>query len=74
MAEVRNTYGGRHTYLVRTDQAGRAETDKVFYVSPFYPVDGRYTMMLPDPDQRLAVAVTLYRTGERLTIDPVGWP
>lgn len=65
VAEVRNTYGGRHTYLVHTDDHGRAETDKVFYVSPFYPVDGRYTMALPEPDAKLAVTVTLYRDGDR---------
>ncbi|MBV9821586.1 MAG: DUF1365 domain-containing protein, partial [Actinobacteria bacterium] len=38
VAEVRNTYGGRHSYLLRPDEAGRAGTDKRFYVSPFYPV------------------------------------
>lgn len=65
VAEVCNTYGGRHTYLLQTDEAGRAETNKVFYVSPFYPVDGHYRMALPQPDQQLNVAVTLYRAGQR---------
>ena len=40
VAEVRNTYGGRHRYLLRPDADGTAQTDKAFYVSPFYPVDG----------------------------------
>jgi len=65
VAEVRNTYGGRHSYLLRVDEAGQAETDKQFYVSPFYPVDGRYTMRLPEPGAELTVAVTLHRDGDR---------
>lgn len=64
IAEVRNTYGGRHNYVL--DAAGRPlRTDKQFYVSPFYPVDGHYTMSLPVPDAKLTVAVTLHREGER---------
>jgi DUF1365 family protein len=59
VAEVHNTYGERHCYLLRTDHAGRAETDKDFYVSPFLTVDGRYRMVLPEPDERLAVTVSL---------------
>ncbi len=65
VAEVRNTYGGRHSYLLQLDSDGRADTDKQFYVSPFYPVDGRYTMRLPEPGAELTVAVTLYRDGDR---------
>lgn len=65
VAEVRNTYGGRHSYLLQPDEAGRADTDKLFYVSPFYPVDGKYTMRLPLPQQELVVTVVLRRDGER---------
>jgi len=65
VAEVRNTYGGRHSYLFQTDGTGRAETEKLFYVSPFYPVDGNYTMRLPEPGAELAVTVTLHRPGDR---------
>lgn len=65
VAEVRNTYGGRHCYLLRPGPDGRAEADKAFYVSPFYPVDGRYTMRLPTPGEELLVNVTLHRAGER---------
>lgn len=64
VAEVHNTYGQRHRYLLGTDDAGRAETEKRFYVSPFYPVDGRYRMSLPEPDDRLALTITLHRPGE----------
>ena len=61
VAEVHNTYGERHRYLLRPDDAGRAETDKQFYVSPFYPVDGYYRMSVPEPAERLAVTITLHR-------------
>ncbi|WP_254898224.1 DUF1365 domain-containing protein [Kitasatospora sp. NA04385] len=50
VAEVHNTYGGRHRYLLRPDAAGRAEAAKDFYVSPFLPLDGHYRMLLPEPD------------------------
>jgi len=63
IAEVHNTYGERHCYLLRTDDAGRAETDKRFYVSPFFEVDGVYRMSLPLPDDALAIAITLCRNG-----------
>jgi cyclopropane fatty-acyl-phospholipid synthase-like methyltransferase/DUF1365 family protein len=65
VAEVHNTYKQRHRYLLRTDDAGRAETDKQFYVSPFYPVDGYYRMSVPEPDERLAITVTLHRPDDR---------
>jgi DUF1365 family protein len=65
VAEVRNTYGGRHSYLLAPDRAGRAGVDKQFYVSPFYPVDGRYEMRLPEPGAELSVTVILHREQEQ---------
>ncbi|MEW2586952.1 DUF1365 domain-containing protein [Streptomyces virginiae] len=59
VAEVHNTYGQRHCYLLRTGPAGEAEADKEFHVSPFFAVDGRYRMRLPLPDDRLRLAVHL---------------
>lgn len=64
MAEVHNTYGGRHCYLLTTDERARARTDKELYVSPFYPVDGEYHMHLPEPDDRLRVTISLHRDGQ----------
>ncbi len=61
LAEVHNTYGGRHVYCVRTDERGRAVVDKAFYVSPFNPVDGYYVMNLPEPGRELTLSVTLHR-------------
>jgi DUF1365 family protein len=65
IAEVCNTHGERHCYLLRTDERGRARVAKEFYVSPFYPVDGSYRMSLPTPGDRLNLSVTLHRAGER---------
>ncbi len=62
VAEVHNTYGERHGYLLRP---GQTEVGKAFFVSPFYPVDGGYRMSLPEPAERLAVTVTLHRPGDR---------
>jgi hypothetical protein len=61
VAEVHNTYGQRHAYLLHTDDRGRAQVPKEFYVSPFYPVDGRYRMSLPEPGSRLALSIVLGR-------------
>lgn len=61
VAEVHNTYHERHCYLLHPDAQGRVETDKAFYVSPFFPVDGRYSMALPVPGERLRLAITLHR-------------
>jgi DUF1365 family protein len=61
IAEVHNTYGQRHAYLLQTDQRDRAQVRKGFYVSPYYPVDGSYQMSLPRPGARLALNITLTR-------------
>ncbi|MFI5804099.1 DUF1365 domain-containing protein [Streptomyces sp. NPDC051561] len=71
VAEVHNTYGERHCYLLRTDsERGRPagvteefDVDKEFYVSPFFPVDGRYRMRLPEPGDRLRLSIRLARDG-----------
>ncbi|WP_277437157.1 DUF1365 domain-containing protein [Streptomyces sp. SPB162] len=65
VAEVHNTYGERHCYLLRPDAEGRAGTAKEFYVSPFFPVDGAYRMRLPEPGARLDLTVHLERSGTR---------
>ncbi|MUL76900.1 DUF1365 domain-containing protein [Mycolicibacterium sp. CBMA 226] len=60
IAEVHNTYGGRHRYLLPADQLGQMTVPKAFYVSPFNPVSGRYVLRVPEPARdRLRVAITL---------------
>ncbi len=64
VAEVHNTYGGRHCYVVELDDHGRAEVDKEFYVSPFNDVSGNYRLRMPPPaDGRVAVSIVLERDG-----------
>ncbi|MFJ7962588.1 DUF1365 domain-containing protein [Streptomyces sp. NPDC096324] len=65
VAEVHNTYGERHSYLLRPDDSGTVRTRKEFYVSPFFPVDGAYRMRLPEPGDRLDLTVHLERVGTR---------
>ncbi len=60
VVEVHNTYGDRHAYVVHPDAQGRARTGKAMYVSPFHGTDGDYELLVPVPDDRLDVAVTLH--------------
>lgn len=64
IAEVHNTYGQRHSYLLHTDPQDRVTVDKDFYVSPFEPVAGHYDMRLPEPGERLSISITLHRDGQ----------
>jgi uncharacterized protein len=64
IAEVHNTYGQRHAYLLHPDARGRAEAGKDFYVSPFLPVAGRYRLHLPEPASTLRLSVTLHYGGQ----------
>ncbi|MEV6949750.1 DUF1365 domain-containing protein [Streptomyces sp. NPDC051172] len=59
--EVRNTFGDRHCYLVRPDPIGRACFDKALYVSPFFPLDGRYKSRVHLGEDTLRVTFTLTR-------------
>ena len=63
VAEVHNTYGERHAYVLRLDDAGRTEGDKEFYVSPFFEVDGRYLMRFSAPGPQLRITMALRRDG-----------
>ena len=64
VAEVHNTYGGRHCYLLTPDAAGRASVDKALYVSPFNPVDGSYEMRFTLPTHFVHVGVILRRDSD----------
>ena len=59
IAEVHNTYGERHAYLLDVDEAGRASADKAFYVSPFLAVDGRYDLRFELGPDAVATSVRL---------------
>jgi DUF1365 family protein len=66
VAEVHNTYGDRHAYVLtpRADGTVDQVLDKAMYVSPFNAVDGQYRITVSPPGERVAVAVTLTRDGQ----------
>ena len=51
IAEVHNTYGGRHAYLLPPTGDQPAAVKKTLYVSPFNEVDGYYLVRAPLPDE-----------------------
>ena len=63
VAEVHNTHGGRHAYLLRPDERGRAEAGKEFFVSPFLEVAGRYRMRFSPPGPRVHIGIALHQDG-----------
>jgi uncharacterized protein len=64
VAEVHNTYGGRHAYLLPADSGQPAMVMKRLYVSPFNDVDGYYLVRAPRPDARLNVTISLHRENQ----------
>jgi len=64
IAEVHNTYGGRHAYLLPPTTDRPAMVDKKLYVSPFNDVDGHYLVRAPQPDELLNVSISLHRDGQ----------
>ena len=61
VAEVHNTYGERHAYLLRPDASGVATADKAFHVSPFFDVSGRYELRFALSPQAVSSVVILRR-------------
>jgi DUF1365 family protein len=70
VAEVHNTYGGRHAYVLPgdTNSVGRsadAVVSKAMKVSPFNPVDGVYRIRIGFPGDTLSVTVALDRQDDK---------
>lgn len=63
IAEVHNTYGGRHAYLLPPAELP-VLTAKKFYVSPFNEVAGYYAVQAPRPDTQVDITVALHRDHE----------
>ena len=63
VAEVHNTYGERHAYLLHPDEAGIAVTGKDFHVSPFFDVTGTYGLRFTLSPDRVSTTVTLRHEG-----------
>ena len=64
VAEVHNTYGGRHAYLLPPHGDHPAMVRKRLYVSPFNDVDGYYLVHAPLPDAELDVRISLHRDNQ----------
>lgn len=61
VAEVHNTYGGRHAYLLPPHADQPAMVRKKLYVSPFNDVDGYYLVRAPLPNAELDIRISLHR-------------
>ncbi|MBF9035846.1 DUF1365 family protein [Rhodobacterales bacterium HKCCE2091] len=65
IAEVNNTFGDRHSYLCARDDfepigpGDRVSAAKVFHVSPFQDIAGRYRFAFRVNDDRIAIAIGL---------------
>lgn len=62
IAEVRNTFGEKHCYVLASGGAPLAyeepwDKDKCFHVSPFLDLVGRYRFIVSRPDDRLRVVI-----------------
>jgi DUF1365 family protein len=58
--EVRNTFGERHSYLIPAPSGTtmiRQSCRKVFYVSPFMPMDMEYRFRVVPPGRRVSVVI-----------------
>lgn len=71
IAEVHNTFGERHHYVLASDGKPLAydqphAKDKNFHVSPFFDLVGRYHFTLSAPAERLRVAIHETREGAPL--------
>ena len=64
LAEVHNTYGERHGYVVELDEHGRGRADKELYVSPFFGVFGDYQLKFVSEPDKVAAYVTLKQDGK----------
>lgn len=72
LAEVNNTFGDRHNYLVaHADQRPIGATDriaarKLFHVSPFFPVAGDYRFRFDVAGEHRRVDIDYWLDGERV--------
>lgn len=67
VAEVNNTFGERHTYILRdslpcsSQFAACYRTEKAFYVSPFNAVEGDYEFRVAHPGDQLDIRLRVFR-------------
>jgi DUF1365 family protein len=64
VAEVNNTFGDAHPYLLAGDGAAPLTSKKVLHVSPFFNMAGSYAWHLPGPGQTLEARCDLHHGGK----------
>ncbi|WP_197373072.1 DUF1365 domain-containing protein [Mycolicibacterium baixiangningiae] len=64
IAEVHNTHGEWHAYVIPPDGPNPAMVRKRFYASPFNGMDGYYLVRAPRPDGELDVTISLHRDNQ----------
>lgn len=73
IAEVRNTFGERHCYLLQPNEAGadwpvRQRHAKEFHVSPFIGMDAAYEFRLSRPDDSLRVIIREFQDNRLMLV------
>jgi uncharacterized protein len=76
LAEVQNTFGDHHNYLLHNngevfDWRSSPEKVKVFHVSPFIEMDAHYRFHVSEPAERLSVSIFDYVKGPLLLVAAV---
>lgn len=70
VCEVNNTFGEKHCYLLTAPGGGAISADtnlraqKVFHVSPFFPVEGEYRFRFRLEQGRRTVRIDYWQSGE----------
>jgi len=70
-AEVNNTYGERHVYVMRPINGAQGgfpvlcSTEKAFHVSPFNEISGTYKMSFSEIAEAIEIHVDLYKSGKK---------
>ena len=63
--EVRNTFGDMHAYIgIPTRNNATLEADKVFHVSPFFPVDGIYRLKIKVAEESIKLTMRYLIAGK----------
>lgn len=63
--EVNNTFGETHAYVAPVPESGVMEADKLFHVSPFFDVSGKYRFKLRQTEGRLSLIIDTLVDGTR---------
>jgi DUF1365 family protein len=69
VADVTNTpWGESHAYVIERGEGSviRGNSSKQLHVSPFMPMDQRYSWTVAEPDATLSVHIENHRGGEKL--------